>query len=180
MKKQYKLQLLIAIGAIFCMSSNNVMASCDCIPPQQGPQGVTGNTNFLNTFGSYFTLDNTNVRINQIPIDLVNSNVEMFNISPYEVHIVESGTYFVQYGVSHYGPGFFDFSASVAVFNNGSPIEGTFNFLEQFAPVISSLGFMVELNQYDVLTIMGTGVNLQQEANIPVVSAYLTAIKLSP
>src|SRR5262245_2431702 len=53
--------------------------SCFC-PPEQGPPGPPGENNFINTFGSYFTLSEKEDFSGQFPIDQVNSNVNMFNV----------------------------------------------------------------------------------------------------
>lgn len=154
-----------------------VHASCHCEPPLQGPEGPPGTSDFLNTFGSFYTYESDlGLDSNDpIPIELVNSNVNLIQIPNYQVQIVETGYYFLIMGGSNDG---FD-GAEVALFVNGSEITGTELYLPLQMKKMNSLSMIIPLNAGDIIEIrsladdwlLGTGVYDD-------VTAYLTLIKV--
>ena len=150
-----------------------ITAACDCTPPPQGPPGATGASNFLGTFGSYYSLQQFEGN-GPYPIEVVSSNVSVFNVPLYEAHIVETGIYYLHYGTTCFTEG----ATEVALFNNNVQINGTRMFIPGFPPGLASVAVIVPLTAGDVITINGFAA-LRIDVNDPV-TVFLDLIKLSP
>lgn len=171
------------------------IASCDC-PLKQGPQGQPGpngepgnpgdpgppgdpgTSNFINTFGSFYTLTIANIpNGSPIPINLVNSNVNLIHTPPFDVTINTGGYYALVVGVAHVdeGPGL------AALFRNGVEVPGTRIATGTNSGGIIRVTQMALLNSGDVLEIRALFNGIRLITNpLGAVTAELNLLLLMP